>query len=269
MKGLVLIAILCLITGHAHSAAPLDENVGGNSWRRYESQHFSLYAPVELSEDGVRVLELVGSAIEALAHEFESAGGVGLLSGVELVVVLYPSPNDRVDTGRSLSETRGERVQLSFLSPSRYRTNARNSAGEPFTDAAWLHQITHELVSTFSQRATMQKPSGWVYFQAPNWFMQGYEEYLGHKLSPGGAERTEHLRAVLAEHAYRLIWTGEQLELVNPYLQGLFLVKLLHDRYGSGFALQLFANPASDFWGAMNSEFGLVPEILVKIWNDV
>lgn len=251
----------------AWSSSPIDQAIQGAGWSKTKSDSVTVYFSSALAADGKRITALVESAIGRLAVHFDSLGGMKLLSDTDLSVVLYPERNERAATGRSLSETRGNRVQLSFLSPSRYQMGALNSAGEPFDDAAWQHQITHELVTTFAQRATMQKPSGWVYFQAPNWFMQGYEEFLGHRLSPGGDERTERLRQRLKDITDPVGISERALVVPDPYLQGLFLVEMLHDIEGVDFDVRLFQSPEPEFWRAMNTEFGLTPSHLLEIWR--
>lgn len=271
IRILVILLAACAPQAVGRSTnGPLDQDVVPPTWRHTAAERYTVYAHAGFEHDVDRISRLLDNSIAALTDEFASFGGVRLLDEVDLSIVLYPNDNDRVTTGRSLSETIGSTVQLSFLTPSKYDAGALNSAGQPFDDNAWQHQITHELVTTFAQRATLSKSAGWVYFQAPNWFMQGYEEYLGHVLSPGAGVRVDSLRAQLAARELRLS-VSEDGEILSsdPYLQGLFMVRWLHEEYGRDFASKIFRNESATFWEAMKSEFHATPVQIITKWREL
>jgi hypothetical protein len=121
-------------------------------------------------------------------------------------------------------------AEIHLLALSAHRP-ATTAVGEPMDENYIFKNLVHEYSTILLEQMTLAKPTGWNFYGAPSWFVQGYEEYLGLTLS------SEHSRNVTFPK-YRDLHRQDRnrvtraFEVKNPYLDGPVLVEFLHESYG-------------------------------------
>ena len=102
-----------------------------------------------------------------------------------------------------------------------------------------------------------QRPKGgWNYYSAPNWFVQGLQEY------DAIFHTTEYNRDVTAKRLYgwakrnptKFACCAPKLEIGDDYNGGGAFMVFLADQFGESIHAKLLRNPAATFEAALASE---------------
>jgi hypothetical protein len=153
-----------------------------------------------------------------------------------------------------------------FLAPSTVLEPDRccTTAGEPFDENAMHRIVAHEYAGVFLERYN-RKHAGWRFHSAPEWFVQGYEEYLALMLS------NEHSRTVTLEK-YKDFHREDParvgfLGVENPYSDGALLLHFLHEEFGKPKVEAVLSSKQRTFGKALTIELGVTPDQLTARWN--
>lgn len=237
-------------------------------WETRTTGRFRMRVHRSVAADGPRVERWTESAFRRLDAEFHRHRPEDLAEKLQLSLYLYPAANDQVAPGRALLQTswEGERLvaRLHLLAPSVHPANARTAVDEPMDEVYFRRVLTHELATLYLPWLTdTGKSSGWRFFSAPAWFVQGYEEYLATQLSTTTARRrtyAEYRRRFLADpDRYR-----DGLTVERPYREGVILVGLLHEWFHRQTVQALLLHPAPTFWEAVQAVLGLDEAALAR-----
>jgi hypothetical protein len=210
--------------------------------------------------DAELYLRFFDSTHQALRTEFSSFPVDALMQApVRCSVWLHPAASDAINPGSALASTSygaTSYCELHFLAPSAYAAQDRccTKIGE-VRDTDQLHRIAaHEYSTIVLDRITRLR-SGWRFHSAPEWFEQGYEEYLGCMLA------TEHTRAVtLGKYRELVARTPSRLadgKVENPYIDGAVLIEYLHAEFGRQKVQALLSSAANTFDEAFRETFGI------------
>lgn len=258
-----VLAIISFCLGSSLSRAQENEQL---IWQTIESENYTLYYGQDFMHDAIRTEDYLNRTIEAMTKEFASHGPTSILSKVECHVYLHPEPNEKASDGRSVCSTRGleggrRYAELHFLTPSRKSPNSRDSLGELKDENHFFRYIVHEYSSIWLGVIVRSKERGWYVNdqEGPNWFWQGYEEYLGMTLS------SEHSRTVtfakymefvkqdpdqvLVAYGYRD--TTPRIVVEYDYTDGFALLAFMHDRFGKSAVQDLLTSERETFREAM------------------
>ena len=232
-------------------------------WRSDDGALFRLRYPDGLGDDARRVGEAVTEAITALDRWFAGRSRPLAERRYRLTVSIYPHATDKASSVRATIVTRrggGQAsAELHLLAPSRYCRGLAGEAGG-MADAALRSLVTHEVATLYLDDLTQAKAQGWRFFEAPDWFIQGAEEYLADTLtSAAGADATAWLGR--AERARIGILVQD------VYGDGALIVRYLRDRFGAQVLEKLLRSPAPSFWRAMADETGLDPQALLDDYH--
>jgi hypothetical protein len=195
----------------------------------------------------------------ALRAEFSSVDVDTLTrTPVPCTVWLHPQASGTISAGNalaSISYGTAPVCELHFLTPSAYAASDHccTKIGEP-RDIDQLHRIAaHEYSTILLDRLTRQR-TGWRFHDAPQWFEQGYEEYLGCVLA------SDHTRKVtLAKYRELVANAPDRLrdtDVENPYIDGAVLVEFLHERFGREKVQAILMSTASTFEDAFRQATG-------------
>lgn len=124
--------------------------------------------------------------------------------------------------------------------------------GEPKDMDYLFRTVVHEYSTVILERLTRNKKQGWRFFSAANWFVQGYENYLGLMHS------SEHSRNVtLSKHVQCLLAAPERITfdfgitVQDPYTDGTILLTFMHEVYGKEKVQALLVSEQPTFGKAM------------------
>ena len=122
--------------------------------------------------------------------------------------------------------------------------------------------LGHEYSTILLDRLTSAKASGWRFFAAPPWFVQGYEEYLG-----AAVLRTPTRDAVLSAFVRQHADPGRvqfhpQLTVKDSYVDGAVLLHFLHEEFGGDRVRAVLDSTQAKFDEALATALG---EPMVRI----
>ncbi len=116
----------------------------------------------------------------------------------------------------------------------------------------------------FLWQITRRKGGGWSFFSGPDWFVEGYEEYLSLTRS------SDHSRTVTLP-LYRQTARAQSLTgdsgTLDPYVDGALVLQYTHERYGRDQVLALLCSEQSAFSDALRATLGCTETELFNEWR--
>jgi hypothetical protein len=242
-----------------------------DDWSTIKTGHCTIYYGKEFADDAQKARIYLDSAVESLAKEFSEHEPATILKKIDCHFYLHPEPNEIASDGRSVCITRGlddgrRHAELHFLTPARYSPNSMNSMGElKKADHTFFRYIVHEYSSIWLGVIARGKNIGWYANgkNAPNWFWQGYEEYLGMTLSSAHSRRVtfskymavlkENPDSVMIAHGYRD--KTPQIVVQHDYTDGFALLAFMHHQFGKKAVQRILASEKETFREAMRDCF--------------
>jgi hypothetical protein len=251
------------------------------AWSTIQTANFTIYFHKDFAEDAQKARTYLERTIDALRQEFAEHSPEKILDKIDCHFYLQPEPNELAFDGQSLCRTRGlsdgtVHSELHFLTRGRYRPDSLNSVGEPkAADHTFHRYIVHEYASIWLGIISRDKKKGWRVNgnDAPNWFWQGYQEYLGMTLSTPHSRTVtfaKYMAAVKNDPDSVLLARGHKdktLRIVvqRDYTDGFALLAFMHDRFGRKAVQSILTSQQETFWQAMNDAFGVEAE---KFYED-
>ena len=272
------VCLLIAITTAA-GAAFAPPSASGNAPELSESvtvQHITLRHAPSATDDAKTAAAFLPGMLKTLQQHFEPAGLDEFVTGFRCEIQLHPAPNDSASESTAMSRTgtidgtnRTYFAEISLLTPSAHTQEARTHIGEP-KDAVYFERLlVHEYAAPVLDRITRSKPAGWRFYDAPRWFIEGYEEYLALTCS------NEHSRNVtLAKYKEivradpRRVRNAFGLMVRDNYLDGAMLLAFMHDRYGREKVQAILTSPAETFGDAICESLGVNLDSFFAAWQE-
>ena len=212
----------------------------GEEWSVIESDFYKIHYSEKYKEDAIKVKGFLDLTIKAMREEFKAHDPNAILERILCNVFLHPEPNNKARDGMSLCYTNYIKdkchAELHFLTPSMYREDSKNVVGElKKTDHYFHRYVVHEYSSIFLGVIVRSKSGGWHKnrSEAPSWFWQGYEEYLGMVRS------SKHSRTVTYQKYLDVVRKNPSrikvafgLQTRDSYIDGFALLAFMHDHFG-------------------------------------
>ena len=247
--GGLAVLLLVGVSGYGEETleAAVPQKAEGDFWRTIKSQHYTIYYGKEFEADAQKAKAHLDSIIAALRKEFSDFEPDEILKKIECHVYLHPEPNEKASDGRSVCITRGvgdgrRHAQLHFLTPTRRNPHSRDSLGEVKDENHFFRYIVHEYSSIWLGIIARSKDKGWYVNgnDAPNWFWQGYQEFLGMTLSSEHnrtATFSKYMAVVKADPDSVMLAHGYQdktprIVVGRDYTDGFALLAFMHERFG-------------------------------------
>ena len=225
--------------------------------------------------DAEELAQFVTEATERSTAYFHEHPPEALWKGVSCRVHQMEIPSSLARDEASTIVDGGTRDEFSgdvfLLSTSAYRRSVPLRAdADPHENRRRI--VTHELATIPLVRATLLKGPGWRFHSAPQWFTQGYEEYLA------AFTTTEELKRRMTRDALEKIaarrdairWEGTVFS-DEPYSGGLLLLWFLHERFGEAAVKAILGSHLATFAAAFRETLGVEPAALrddVDRWMD-
>ena len=118
--------------------------------------------------------------------------------------------------------------------------------------------LTHEIGTLYLLAVNRLKESGWSFFDAPLWFAECYQEYIGINLSTDHARKVTQAR-YLEDFQRDPARVGLDLRVTDEYRDGAVLIRFLHERYGIDAVHGILRSERPAFWEAIEEVTGLTP----------
>ena len=108
---------------------------------------------------------------------------------------------------------------------------------------------------------------GWRYYSAPNWFVQGLQEYdaIFHTTDYNRTMTAKRLFEWAKRNPTKFSCCAPQLQIADDYNGGATFVAFLADKFGENIHARLLRNPATTFESALSSE--TKPYSLIELFD--
>jgi hypothetical protein len=229
----------------------------------------TIYYVPAFAADAEKAKAYLHQTVESLAKEFDGQDVKKILESIECRFYLHPKPNDKASERMSLCTTNylaGGKVyaELHFLTPTVLPAGSLNSVGEPrAADHTLFRYIVHEYGSIWLGLLVRDKPKGWRTNgnDAPNWFWQGYEEYLGMTRSSEHSRTVtfaKYMEVVKADPDSVMLARGykdktPRLVAGHDYTDGFAILAYMHERFGKEAVQRILRSEAETFGEAMRA----------------
>jgi hypothetical protein len=240
-----------------------------------ETEHYRLSAPAGLDADVAAMRAALDHGIAALEQQFAPLDVAGLLSKATVSVQLHARPTDQAGVGHASTEsgTRDGTVAtyhaaIHLLAPSAHPGDARTAAGEPMDVAYCKRTLVHEYGTVLLDLLGRSKARGWQFFDAPPWFVQGYEEYLGLTCADEHAGKVTLGKYIAMVQAHPE-WVSSDfgLDVTHPYVAGPVLIHFLHERYGGDKVRAILTSQEPTFGRAIRASLEVGVDRLGADWT--
>src|SRR5262249_13555685 len=152
---------------------------------------------------------------------------------------------------------------------SEFRADFRNSIGEPAGDDYFAKVLVHEYATILLERITRAKPRGWPFYDAPSWFVQGYEEYLGLTHStPRNRNVVLPKYIALQQRNPHRVRIGFGIGVKDDYLDGAVLLHFMHEKFGADKVQAILTSEAATFEKAAGPALGVTLGEFGRLWEE-
>jgi hypothetical protein len=232
-----------------------------------KAANYSVFYPSGYDKD----LEFARTWLDRAETVLRQKYGVAF-AGYHVDVYLYPEPNERANTGTAnLKCCSGKTGVISFLAPSapiwkdfHGLTSLRLPKDENYQAKVLMSEyitVGHYIVQDHRAKA-----GGWRYYSAPNWFVQGLQEYDGifHTTDANRETTGAALLAWAKSHpdAFKCCESG--LQISDVYNGGAAFVAFLAAQYGESVHARLLRDDSATFMAALENQ--IQPDSLQELF---
>jgi hypothetical protein len=241
-------------------------------WTVSSTRYYQLHHDPARAADAKKARDILNRAIESLQKAFRGHAPEKLLREADCQIYLHPKSNDQASDGLASlrTEVSGGKylARIDWLTPSAFRADFRNSIGEPAGEDYFAKVLVHEYGTILLERITRAKPRGWRFYDAPPWFVQGYEEYLGLTHS------TPHNRTVVLPKCIALqrdpdrVRIGFGIGVKDDYVDGAVLLHFMHETFGAAKVQAILTSEATTFEKAAGPALGVTLDEFGRRWEE-
>jgi len=230
-------------------------------------EHYKIHFAPAVAEDARAMDGFMAQAITNLQVYFRRVDTAAILADIaECDIYVYEEPNDRANEGTATLFTEFVRVDgrdkikasIHFLALSKHPPGSSTGAGEP-KDANYIFKtLIHEYATIWLQLVT-SRVGQWDLYEAPSWFVQGYQEYLGLTLAAEHSRTTTlNLYKQMVREQPSRIDTSFGISVRDPYYDGTVLLAFMHEVYGQERLLDLLSTRQGGFRAGIRAVAGSV-----------
>jgi hypothetical protein len=259
-----LVLLLALVAAPALAADP--------DWVVIRTDFYRLHHAPDREPDAKKVQQLLDASIAALKTEFDGLPVADLLT-VDCALYLHPKGSGKASEYSVSITTRqdGDKYTavIDLLTPSAYSPTYRSNVGEPAGDDYFAKLVMHEYSTILLERITRTKKGGWSFYSAPQWFTDGYEEYLGlMRTTPRNRNEVfaKYLATQKADPGRVTFEFG--ISVADPYIDGALLLAFMHDEFGRKRVQAILTSREPRFGKALAAGLGVGLDEFQKRWAD-
>lgn len=220
-------------------------------------------ASATVSSDVDLLKRLAEQALSDLASEFGSLGGLSLLADLTLEVHVHEGSGSEASMQTDVRNGKPH-AALEILAPSRQGAQGRTVVGEP-KDEIYAHKtIVHELSMLFLWQVTRMKAVGWGFFCGPEWFIDGWEEYLALTRS---STHTRTVTLPLYRERVAAKWATGRQPSIDRYIDGSIILEFMYQRLGREKLFALLQSRECTFAKALRVIFCCDETELLEEWR--
>ncbi len=243
-------------------------DIPSGQWLELRVQSVVLHYTSDMHSDATRYAAYIERFHAALTNEFgQEELAQAFARKPRCRLYLLPSETALAGKGHAESRTSAQYCEVFLFPSTRLPASERccTSAKEPYDEEYDRRVLGHE----YAGLAIRGLQRTWRLSTAPDWFLQGYQEYLAAALS------STHTRTVTLSR-YRALAVAERDRLAffafsNPYVDGAAFQLFLRDTFGDDIGVRILLSPEPTFTRALSRELGIRPADLVsrlQTWAD-
>lgn len=227
-----------------------------------------VYAPA-LRADATLLAGTLDAAIQAWRTDYAGANADALLRAAQVEIRLAAAPDASCGVGHATNISSWDHghctATIHLLAPSAHpdptQPGAPRTAMDEPQDTAYCQRVlVHEYSTVLLESITRSKAAGWSFWNAPAWFVQGAEEYLGVRYSTPHAWQITLRKYVAATRQGALVSNDFGLDVQSPYVAGPVVIAFIHERYGRDAFIALLRSPAPSFGRALRETLKVTPD---------
>jgi hypothetical protein len=215
--------------------------------------------------DAEQIDRFTSNAIGHLAKAFPDWDAESTFKRSKLRIIIHDARHQRANENMAtlVSSWDGGRyaAELHLFAPSKHPPSARTNVGEPKDAIYFQRLLIHELSTILLDQATRAKPSGWKFHAAPNWFVQGLEQYVSYRQT--GAAKSLQLYIDRVRRDPNIIQTEFGLQVTDPYIGGTVLLAFMDERYGWQNVQQILLSREPTFSTAIRNQLGITSDAFI------
>ncbi|MCZ6671488.1 MAG: hypothetical protein O7C75_00975 [Verrucomicrobia bacterium] len=220
-------------------------------------------------QDAEYIEKSINNALACFEKAFKEWTPTEKIRNANLEVILHPEANFLAGPGRTEIHTETKdgvyHARLHLFPPSLITPGHRTSMNEPMGKDYYDRLMIHELFSIIADKVTRNKESGWHIYEAPDWFVQGLEQYVA--LSISDSEETLRKYIIRTKKNETISQTDSGLAVSNPYTCGTALLAYLC-RNGNNTIKQLLMSNDPSFEEAIQRHTGMNTKVFLTKFNE-
>jgi hypothetical protein len=249
-----LLVVFALLTGEILSP------VNATSWIENRSKSYTVFYKSGYERDATFAQHWLHQAEVLMKQKY----GV-TPDGYHIDLYLYPTTTDKANVGMARNECCDEGKggiktgTIYYLAPSAppwKSTLHTSSLGLPFDENFHAKVLMSEYIPIGHWAVQDSRGNGWRYYSAPEWFVQGLQEFdaIFHTTKFNAVVTRERLFAKSTEISSTIQCCSSGLDIPDVYNGGALFVAFLADRFGERIHANLLRSSAPTFWLALTSE---------------
>ncbi len=256
--------LACLMLGAlpwAAAPAAAQTPVAADEWIPARGSHYTLFSQAGYGKDA----EFARTVLDRGDALLQKKYGV-TLAGYHVDVYLYPESNDRAGVGQASLRccSRNGDIKtgsIAFLAPSApvWKTyRGMTSLNLPKDEHYQAKVLMSEYITVghYAVQDSRTQPGGWKYYSAPQWFVQGLQEYDGifHTTDANREITGAALKAWAKAHPEAFACCDWGLQISDAYNGGAAFMTFLAAEFGEDIHAKLLRDDAATFPAAFEKE---------------
>lgn len=239
--------------------------------------YYRLIASSVHKDDAALLAGTLDVGIKQLIADYAAADADRLLRAATVEIRIASSPSEHADVGKATNMSSWNdgkcTATIHLLAPSAHPDPAalgasRTNSNEP-QDAAYCQRVLmHEYSTVLLESITRSKPKGWSFWNAPSWFVQGSEEYLGVMYStPQGRDVTLPTYTRMTRER-DLVTNDFGIDVQSPYVAGPVLIAFIHEHFGREAFIALLRSEVRSFGQAVRQTLNTTTDEFYAAWQE-
>ena len=237
----------------------LDRANADTSWIEVRNKNYSIFYQSGYERDASFAQHWLHQSERLMKRKYGVPPG-----GYHINLYLYPTATDKANVGSARLECCDEDKDgiktgtIYYLAPSApawKSTTHTSSLGLPFDDNFHAKVILSEYIPVGHWKVQDFRGDGWRYYSAPEWFVQGLQEFdaIFHTTKSNAVVTRRRLLAKSAAISSTIQCCSSGLNIPDVYNGGALFVAFLADQFGESIHADLLRSSAPTFWLALTS----------------
>jgi hypothetical protein len=233
-----------------------------NSWLQIKKDYYILHYRPNYDKDAQIAAEYFDRAIRSLINEFLEHDSSFLLKYSICQIYLFSSPTEKAKEGYATTITKyvGNKLnaEIHILALSAHNPSDKTNVGEPMDENYFFKTIVHEYSIIILELLTRKKTKGWTFYDSPDWFHDGYEEYLSLMRSSKHSKEVTFIKYLneIKNIPSHISWDNG-IKVHDRYIDGSILISFLHDKFGKKQTQAILRSAEATFNDAFAKTFGI------------